>query len=680
MPLTLPILTQWKAMVDENNIVFLSLDCQNTETNTLSKVVVNELKQVLDAIEASKVAGLVIRSLKEKGFIAGADVQIFKTFKSVEEARSFIDLGQSIFKQLADLPCPTLALIHGFCLGGGLELALACRYRIVDGDMHTKLGLPEVMLGIHPGWGGTVRLPRLTGALSAMDLILSGRQITSKEALKIGLVDAIVPKRNWAQAILHFILKKPKAHHAFGLRALSNWEYIRPQIGKVLLKKLSAKVNQNHYPAPFAALDHWIRDGVDDSAFVKEAESVSQLATTETARNLLRVFFLQEKLKSLGKALHFMPKHVHVVGAGVMGGDIAAFCALQGFSVSLQDNNSQAIAKAVMNAQLLFQKRLKEPHEVRAAMDRLMPDPSGIGIPHADIIIEAIVEKRDAKQALFHYLESVAKNDAILATNTSTIPLQEIGRNLKDRQRLVGLHFFNPVAKMPLVEVVSDEKTAKDVQQRALAFVRAIGKLPVPVKSAPGFLVNRILVPYLMESMALFEEGLPKEVIDHAALAFGMPMGPIELADVIGLDVCLYSMQELKALVPSPVPEYLRVCVEKGHLGKKTGQGFYQYDSQGRIIKKAIDLQVRGQNDITDRLILRMVNEAVACLREGIVSDPDYVDAGTIFGIGFPPFRGGLLHYAKEEGSELLLQRLNLLAQRYGERFIRDEGWHLIEA
>lgn len=666
----------WQFERDEDNIVWLTFDKENAKTNTLDLIVLEELLSIMESFKTGlSPLGLIIQSGKKSGFCAGADIQQFTKTESSDSIMHLIKQGQTVFDQLALLPFPTVALIQGYCLGGGLELALACRYRVAILDPRTKLGLPEVRLGIHPGWGGSVRLPRLIGGLKAMDLILSGRTISAKAASKMRVVDAAVPLRQGLVAARYFVKTKPKVRSANPIERLTNQQQVRPLLGKWLLKTLNAKVNRAHYPAPYAALQHWIDQGVaTDAAFVAEANSVCQLVQQESTLNLIRVFELQEKLKHLASGESFRPEHVHVIGAGVMGGDIAAWCALKGFRVTLQDQNKLAIAASLGRAKVLFNKQLKEPYLVQAAMDRLMPDIHGLAIKSADLIIEAIIEKSEAKKELFALLAKEAKADAIFATNTSTIPLKELSDDAAVRRRIIGLHFFNPVARMPLVEVIKAEDSNPDLILKGMAFVRAIDKIPLQVKSSPGFLVNRILMPYLLESVRLLESGVPAVAIDKAATDFGMPMGPIELADTVGLDICLYGAESLNHYFKVSIPLELKKRVEAGHLGRKTGQGFYPFKN-GKIHKPKLDEHYRLPEDVLDRLILCMMNEAVACLREGVVEDADALDAGMILGTGFPPFRGGLMHYMAEQGEALLRQRLNLLSQRYGERFLPDAGW-----
>ncbi len=663
----------WSLDLDADNILWLMFDRKDSSTNSLNEATVRELDEILNSLSNSQAKALVIRSAKKSGFIVGADISQFKTLKTAEEATQLIRQGQAVFNKLAKLPMTTIAMIEGFCLGGGLELALACRYRLAEDSAKTKLGLPEVKLGIHPGWGGTVRLPELVGPLKAMDIILTGRNLSAKTAKKLGVVDEALPKRVLEKAVREYATRKERAKPAFSVNSLLETLPARLALGKLFKRQLNQKISEQHYPAPYRVVDNWVKyDSKHSAAFEQEAVSIGQLLVSDTARNLVRVFFLQDELKNLAKVTDFKPKHVHVIGAGVMGGDIAAWCALRGMSVTLQDQAPKLIGNAIKRANELGTKILKEKYLVEAMLDRLQPDLQGKGIAKADVIIEAITEKLAAKQNLFSMLEKTARKEAVLATNTSTIPLEEIGSVLQEPHRLVGIHFFNPVSKMPLVEVVHAAHTHKDVINKAMAFVKAIDKLPLPVKSAPGFLVNRILLPYMLEAVTLLEEGISGPAIDQAAVDFGMPMGPIELADTVGLDICLAALQELAPVIGAKVPAKLQELVTRGDLGRKTGKGFYSYKN-GKAVKTKVTS--KAPEDVTNRLVLRLLNEAVACLREGVVTNADLLDAGCIFGFGFPPFRGGPMHYIQSQSQTNVIDLLQTFKARYGERFSPDQGW-----
>lgn len=663
----------WHLNTDKDNILWLTFDRKGKSANTLSRDVFEELDAIISQILSEKPKAVVLCSGKKKGFIAGADITQFVNLKSVQEAFDLIRQAQVIFDKWEKLPMPTIAMISGFCLGGGTEFALACRYRIADEERETKIGLPEVKLGIHPGWGGTVRLPRLIGAPKAMSVMLTGSLLSSSAAKRLGILDVVVPKRQLKHAARYYALNQPKPHAPNLIEKLTNSVLVRPLLAPIFYKKLAAKIQKKHYPAPFAIVENWRKDGAQgQKALENEAKSIAELMMTSQARNLVHVFFLQEQLKSLGKNHQFNPKRVHVIGAGTMGGDIAAWCAFKGMQVTLQDQTAEKIAPAIKRAYKLFKKKLKKPRLIQAAMDRLQPDVSGHGVRSADVVIEAIFEDLKVKQQLFQSIEPQLKPGALLASNTSSIPLDEISTVLKDPSNLVGIHYFNPVAKMPLVEVVSSDRTAQKAVDHALSFVGQLSKLPLPVKSSPGFLVNRVLMPYLMEAMELLKEGVPPSAIDKAALDFGMPMGPITLADKVGLDVCLSVAENLTAHLGGVVPERLKKIVNQGHYGVKSGRGFYQYND-GKPVKS--DTSAVAPKDTADRLILRMANEAVAVLSEAIVKDVELLDAGMIFGTGFAPFRGGIMRYIDTRGAEEVRTQLGALAHAYGDRFKPVEGW-----
>ena len=444
---------------------------------------------------------------------------------------------------------------------------------------------------------------------------------------------------------------------------------------KLVTKNVAKKAARNHYPAPYAVIDLWLHHADNPKRMMQEeAQSVARLIIGKTAQNLIRVFKLQELLKAQGKAENFQVKQIHVIGGGVMGGDIAAWCAMQGFKVTIQDTKNETLARVIQRAYKLYKKKLKQPRLITETLDRLTPDMHGNGLTRADIIIEAIFEDANVKRELFKNIEPKIKADAIIATNTSSIPLEELASVLDKPERLVGLHFFNPVAKMPLVEVVHGKNTSQEVINHTCSLTKQIRRLPLPVKSSPGFLVNRILMPYLMEAVTLAEEGVPLTAIDQAAVDYGMPMGPIELADTVGLDICLKVAENLSGFMDMSVPDKLQTMVEAGNLGKKNGRGFYTF-KDGKPKKKHLAKDYNMPADLQDRLMMRMLNETVACLRDEIVDDADLIDAGVIFGTGFAPFRGGPMHYIESRGAEQLLKLLESLTQRYGKRFEPDKGW-----
>lgn len=665
----------WRFERGRDGIVWLTLDQAGSAVNTLSVDVVAELDARLMAIEKDLPRGVIIRSGKPGGFIAGADIKEFLRARTREQAAELIRGCHTVLDRLESLACPTLSLIHGYCLGGGLELALATRYRLALDEPRTRLGLPEVRLGIHPGFGGTMRAPRLIGHVPAMEMMLSGRSVSAHAARKIGLVDYALPERQLVRAARWMVLNAPPRHRAALPQRLAGHRLVRPVIAKLLRRTVAKRAPEQHYPAPYALIDLWARHAGDPKTMLaEEASSVARLVVGDTAQNLIHVFFLQEKLKSLGRAAAAPARHVHVIGAGIMGGDIAAWCALRGLHVTLQDRSAQRIAPAVKRAYELFCKELKLPRLVQAAMDRLMPDIHATGVDRADVVIEAIYENIEAKQALYREIEPRLKPDALLATNTSSIPLEILSQALARPERLVGLHFFNPVAKMQLAEVVHGARTDTAALSQATAFTRQIDRLPLPVKSSPGFLVNRVLMPYLLEAITAVSEGIRPELVDRTAMEFGMPMGPIELADTVGLDICLSVASILSDSMNLAVPERLRKMVEAGQLGRKSGRGFYTYE-KGKLNKSKMDKTIFAPADLSDRLMLSMLDEVVACRREGVVEDDDALDAGIVFGTGFAPFRGGPMHYIRESGVSNLKERLEALARTQGERFTPDAGW-----
>ena len=666
----------WKLERDADGIAWLTLDKPGTSANVLSAGVLAELDELLGALEHDRPRGAVLISAKKSGFAAGADIKEFTGLTDEASGYELIHRGQQVLNRLAAIPFPTVAAVHGFALGGGLELALACRYRVAVGDDRLALGLPEVLLGIHPGFGGTVRSVQVAGVRTAMEMMLTGKPLRAEKVLRAGLVQRLVSETELRSAARELVLRSPAPHRApLGERLLS-LAPLRPFVRRALIAQVAKRAPREHYPAPYAIIELWSRYGAHGSAaFEAEARSIAHLFTTDTSRNLVRVFLLQDALKSAGGKSGADIRHVHVVGAGVMGGDIAAWSALRGFSVTLEDRAAEFIEPALKRAQELFDKRLRDPSKSAAARARLRADVPGDGVASADLVIEAIFESLPAKQELYARLEPRMKPGALLATNTSSIMLEPLAERLAHPERLVGLHFFNPVAQMPLIEIVHAARTDPAAVQTATGFARRLDKLPVPCRSAPGFMVNRVLTPYLFEAMLAAQEGTPLEVIDRCAVSFGMPMGPIELIDVVGLDVAAHVGEIIAQELGRPVTKIARLdeLLAAKKLGRKSGEGFYLW-REGKAVKPPAP-DTSTPTDLTDRLILVMVNECVACLRERVVETADLVDAAVLFGTGFAPFRGGPLTYARARGVTAVVARLKDLAARHGERFRPDEGW-----
>jgi 3-hydroxyacyl-CoA dehydrogenase/enoyl-CoA hydratase/3-hydroxybutyryl-CoA epimerase len=665
----------WSLRLDSARIAWLGIDCMDAAANTLGRAVMTELNERLEEVEQLRPAALILWSGKESGFVAGADITEFTRLRDSVEAYELVRLGQGVLERLESLPCPKAAAIHGFALGGGLELALACDYRVAASE-GTRLGLPEVMLGIHPGFGGTVRAPRLIGAPAALDLMLTGRSIGPDRALQLGLVDRLAAREDLKAAARAIVLARPPRHRpAIGPRLLQ-LPLLRRLVAARARKQVLRRARSDHYPAPYAILALWESCGARGrDAYEAEARSIARLFITPTSRNLVRVFFLQNRLKALAgrPGRHFA--RVHIIGAGVMGGDIAAWCAWRGMEVSLHDREQRLVEMALERGREFLARRCRQPGLADACMRRMHADVAGDGIAAADLVIEAIHEDAEAKRALYSRIEPLLRPGTLLATNTSSIALERLAVGLADPGRLVGLHFFNPVAGMMLVEVVRGEATSESAASDAVAFTRQLDKLPLPCRSSPGFVVNRILMPYMTEAMFAAESGVPPAVIDRAAISFGMPMGPVELADTVGLDVALQVDRIMARAFGHAGPSGLQDMVTAGNLGRKSGRGFYEWRN-GRPLKP--EAASAPPEDLEDRLVLQLLNEAVACLREGIVGDADLLDAGMIFGTGFPPFRGGPIQYARERGIESTIARLLELERRYGPRFRPDDGWQTL--
>ena len=640
----------WRLAIDVEQIGWLTITTPKGPVNTLSREALAELEGLVAQIEelanAEELVGVVLLSGKDSGFIAGADISEFDAMSDFSVLPEALKRTHALFQRIENLQVPVVAGIHGFCLGGGLELALACHYRIAVNDDKTRVGFPEVGLGIFPGFGGTGRSIRQAGPIDAMGIMLTGRMLKAGQARGMNLVDKLVRHRDmlmWEGR--KAVMQKRKSSAAGFTKTVMAMGPLRGYAASKMREQAGKKAKPEHYPAPYALIDLFEKHGNDPRAMsAGEIEPFVPLMGTETAANLRRVFFLSEGLKKQGlKGAKFA--RVHVIGAGVMGGDIAAWCALKGMSVTLQDIDMERIKPALERGKALFKKRLRKKTEVDAAVLRLEADPAGKGVSRADVIIEAVVEKLEVKQAIFGGLEDRLKPGAILATNTSSIELERIAEKLRDPARLIGLHIFNPVAQLPLVEVIRSTFNTDAEIGKGAAFALAIGKSPVVVKSAPGFLVNRVLMPYMLAAVERVQRGESKELLDAAAEAFGMPMGPIELMDTVGLDVGKSVATELGHAVGDNTQFADLVAANK--MGRKSGEGFYKW-VDGKAVKGPVpegrDLAMLGRE-----LVKPMIDMTETVVAEGVVANGDLADIGVIMGTGFAPFLGGPLR-ARRDG------------------------------
>ncbi|MGB3338875.1 MAG: 3-hydroxyacyl-CoA dehydrogenase NAD-binding domain-containing protein [Devosia sp.] len=645
----MPETKNWSFHRDVENLGWLTINTPGAPVNTLSREAIMELETLVTRFEelaqTDELAGVILLSGKDSGFIAGADVSEFDAMSDFSVLPEALKRTHTLFARIEALKIPVVAGIHGFCLGGGLELALACHYRVAVNDDKTRIGFPEVNLGIFPGFGGTGRSIRQAGPVDAMQIMLTGRMLKAGAARGLNLVDKLVRHRDMLRwEARKAVLQKRKSTEAGFLKKVMAMGPLRGYVASKMKEQAGKKARVEHYPAPFALIELFEQHGDDWQAMSRgEIDAFVPLMGSDTATNLRRVFFASEALKKQGtKGAKFA--RVHVIGAGVMGGDIAAWCALRGMSVTLQDLDMERIKPALDRGKKLFKKRLKKKHEVDAAVMRLEADPQGKGVSRADVIIEAVVEKLEVKQAIFGGLEDRLKPGAILATNTSSIELERIAEKLKAPERLIGLHFFNPVAQLPLVEVIRSTFNTDAEIGKGAAFALAIGKSPVVVKSAPGFLVNRVLMPYMLGAVQRVEAGESKELLDAAAVAFGMPMGPIELMDTVGLDVGKSVATELGHAVPEG--SQFDTLVKSGKLGRKTGEGFYKWvdgKAQKGQTPPHADLAALGRE-----LVKPLVDMTEVVVAEGVVANDGLADIGVIMGTGFAPFLGGPLKARKD--------------------------------
>jgi len=691
-------MTAFDIKVEEDGLAVLTFDLPGEKVNKFSTAVVAELGDVLVRLtREARIRALLVRSGKSDVFIAGADVKEFSTVLP-EDVRTYVERVQSLFEQLANLPYPTVAAINGACLGGGTELALACDYRLMSDSKKAQIGLPEVRLGIFPAWGGCTRLPRVVGLASALDLILTGKSLDARRAKKIGLVDEAVPAaifEEWTRRFARSKLGGGKPRSRRKATSLADHALEGTPFGRkaVFSKARKGVLEQTggHYPAPLEALEvieeSYGRPVADGLA--SEARHIGLIFGGEVQRNLLNIFFLTEEVKKesgvADSSVRALEVHrVGVLGAGVMGGGIAQLAADKGLPARMKDIQPQALAHGYAAAAAIWReavrKRRLTPLEMKRKMDLVSGALDYSGFARCEVTIEAVVEKLTVKRAVLKEWEEAVPRTAIFASNTSTLPITEIAVGALEPGRVVGMHFFNPVHRMPLVEVIRGERTSDETVATIFALARTLGKTPVVVRDAPGFLVNRILAPYLSEAVRLVQDGCRIEDVDAAMTDFGMPVGPLALLDDVGLDVAAKAGEVLQAAFP----ERLKMGGEDalaaaGRLGRKNGKGFYNYaggkrGEPAREAYAALRVAPRDKSPlpaevVQARLVLPMINEAAFCLEDGIVAEPGKLDLAMIFGTGFPPFRGGLLRYADAIGLGRVFARLDDLAERLGPRF-----------
>lgn len=697
--------TAFDLKVDENGVARLTFDLPGEKVNTFSSATMRELETHLKKLAIRKdIKALFLLSGKPGIFIAGADIDELARINNEQEALAKARRGQALFGKIAALPFPSIAVIDGACVGGGLECALACDYRVVSDNPKTKLGLPEVSLGIIPGWGGSQRLPQLIGLSKALGLILAGSAVGGKKAMQLGLADKLVAHEFLDESVSEFldeVLNNPRA--ILGKRnakGFTRWFLDKTPIGHYLVFRKARQSllhrTKGKYPAPEEALNV-VRETIGcslESGLIFEARAFSKLCVTHVSKNLVQLFYSNEALKKdagIGKSLHPTPvKSAGILGAGVMGGGIAWLLSSKDISVRMKDIDWGAITVGLAEANTYYNQLIKRRKINKGTVNVKMHHISGTvdysGFRNVDIVIEAVVENLDVKRKVLREVELQIRDDAVIASNTSSLSIDDIAVALERPERFVGMHFFNPVNRMPLVEVVAGKKTSQEAIAKIVSLTRRLGKTPIVVNNCSGFLVNRILIPYLNESAHMLEEGTSMMRIDAAIEAFGMPMGPFALADEVGIDVGVKVATILENAYGNRmrVADIMKMLYEEQHLvGKKQGKGFYIHKGKCRTPnEKDIEsitrkMEMRMQNpstslnneEIVNRAMLTMINEASRCLEEDIVHDPEHLDMAMIMGTGFPAFRGGLLRYADERGLSAVCCSLGKMSEVYGKRF-----------
>jgi 3-hydroxyacyl-CoA dehydrogenase/enoyl-CoA hydratase/3-hydroxybutyryl-CoA epimerase len=669
-----PALRSVQSTLREDGICVLTFDRPGSSANVFDAATLSELAEELDRIEHQpQVKGLVFTSAKRSVFVAGLDLNALRENEPMEHVRSLIERGQAMMHCIAALPFPTVAAIHGAALGGGLELCLACDYRVAASDPVTCLGLPETQIGLLPAWGGSTRLPRLIGLPRALQIILDGKPLAPPQALECGLADEVAAAPDLLDAAIRWIVKGKRHHHR---RFFSNNAISAARLAAKTHKEVLQKT-RGHYPAPLKALEV-VTQAVSRSvveALALERNAILELIQTEACRNLIRLFFMQERAKK--RSVPGVPAQTGsekitraaVVGAGTMGSGIAYWLSARQVEVTLRDITAEQVAKGMSNITKLYQDSVTRgiitDQEMSDQLARIHADSADGPLRNVDLVIEAAFEDLEVKKQIFRRLDELAPPNAILATNTSALPISDIADVTRRPHQVLGLHFFNPVHRMQLVEIVAARQTAPEILQRALRFTQLIGKLPVIVKDRPGFIANRLLTPYLNEAERLFEQGVPIKDLDEAMLNFGMPMGPIRLLDEIGLDVELQIAKTLEAAFGDrmKVPGCLRQMVQGGLLGRKSGHGFYTHGGTGRpAANPQADEFIRTKaahdfspEELQERMVFPIINEAARCLEEGVAESAEDIDFVMVKGIGFAPFRGGPLRYSDTLGAERLV-------------------------
>jgi 3-hydroxyacyl-CoA dehydrogenase / enoyl-CoA hydratase / 3-hydroxybutyryl-CoA epimerase len=657
--------------IGQDGICVLTFDRPESGANIFDAATMNNLREHVDAMEKdASIKGVIVISAKKSIFIAGADLKTLLKQAQTGEMRGFIAEGQKVFNRLAALRVPSVAAIHGACAGGGYEITLACDYRVASDDPATKIGLPETTLGMVPAWGGATRLPRLIGAAAAGEVILKGKLYGAAEALKLGLVDDVVPKEQLLDAARRKLVQGKRKTESGAPATPASQELSPP------------KVKGNDAPARAYEIIKRAGDWSIDESLAMEVDAISELGATEATQNLIRNFFLADKYrKGSSKTVPEKVMHAAVIGAGVMGSGIAQWLSSRGVSVILHDVDSAAIDRGLANIDKTYadavKRGLMNEAKAKEGRARIVASMLPVALRDVQIVIEAASEKLEIKKKIFAELAANTSDPTILATNTSALPIDELATSTGSPARVVGLHFFNPVSRMKLIEVVVGRQTSENVRERALAFARQIGKLPVLVQDSPGFLVNRVLFPYLLDAAELFENGLNAEEIDGALLQWGMPMGPLRLIDEIGVDITVDIAATLEKAFGARdhAPEILQKMYAARILGRKSGGGFYKYEGKQQTPNEALQEWRKESGEkfhlenITNRLTYLMVNEAARCLEEKVVAAPEDADYGMVLGTGFPVYRGGPLRFAESVGLKKVVTDMDGIHSRAGEKF-----------